>query len=173
MTKVGITPIRNAQQVDLAVRKRYAVADLLAAQGDLQSAREQINQAVNDYYLDRQNKIEAQKMQLDFVNKRLEEAGVQKNSAINFALKERERILNKQEKQLEREREDKKIIQNIALEARKNGANDSVIEAITNSKDPAEAIRNAGNSLRDPLAELKRMQLLESIKTSRANRALA
>lgn len=54
---------RRARRI--GIDKRYAAADLMAAQGDFQGAMSQVNQAVDDTFADRTDALNSQKQQLD------------------------------------------------------------------------------------------------------------
>ena len=164
---------RTRRQRDIGIRKRYAAADFLAMQGDLQGAKEEINQAINDQFADRQDRITATKDQIAFLNKENERKGANKDKALAFALKERERLFNKEEKKLEREREEKKTVLELSLRARTNNAPEDVIARLQQAKTAEEAVAIGGAYLVDKKAQLQEQLLRQQIRTQKANRSIA
>lgn len=177
VTEGGLAPIRSAQQRDLDVRKRFAAADLLAAQGDLAAALGQIQTAVEDRYADRQDKLNAQKSNLDYLQQQIEQGNVRSTNALNLKIAERNRVLAAEEAALKEEKATQMDISKLALTARQYGADDATVRAITDAKTFNEAINIAGSSLRDPVVQqqllsMKLDQQLKSLKIQQAQAEL-
>lgn len=74
-----------------------------------------------------------------------------------------ESALQKQEREYEAEKEARTQIENLKIEARKNGAPDSVINKMAQANTVDEALLAAGNYSSDPLdRELKRLQIAKA-----------
>lgn len=150
VTAGGLAPIRNAQQRDLAVRQRFAAADALVAQGDYQSAKEQTDQAVEDQFADRTDRLNALAQYGQYLSQQIERDNLRVDKATELAIKERQRVLDEEKAQLEEEKQTKKDIAGIALEAAKNNADKSVIDRINSATTIQQAIANAGSALYSP-----------------------
>ena len=160
VTEGGLRPTRTAQQRDLAVRKRFAVADLLVAQGDFQAAQEEVNQAVNDEFADRENAVQAQQVRIDYLNGLADRNQIKLTNAQNIRLQERQRLINAEAATVADQKAVRKSISEVMLTAQQFGADPSVVESIKGATTLEDAIQQAGSSLRDPAA----IQQLENLK---------
>ena len=122
VTEGGLRPTRTAQQRDLAVRKRFAVADLLVAQGDFQAAQAEVNQAVNDEFADRENAVQAQQVRIDYLSGLADRNQIKLTNAQNIRLQERQRLINEESAKVAEEKADRRYTQNLAIQATQSGA---------------------------------------------------
>ena len=130
VTEGGLRPTRTAQQRDLAVRKRFAAADLLVAQGDLQGALDQVNTAISDEFADREDAVTAQQSRVDFLKDAIARGDVKETNALNIRLAEREAQIAEDKAQIETEKLEKTEIFELAVQARAAGADDITVRSI-------------------------------------------
>jgi len=126
VTEGGLRPTRTAQQRDLAVRKRFAVADLLVAQGDFQAAQAEVNQAVNDEFADRENAVQAQQVRIDYLSGLADRNQIKLTNAQNIRLQERQRLINEESAKVAEEKADRRYTQNLAIQATQSGAPEDI-----------------------------------------------
>lgn len=122
-----------AKQADLSVIQ-------MAIQGRYDSAKEIADRAVAVRLEKQKNEMEARKVVYD-ENKALFTTAEQR--AFEAAQSDRERALDEEKSYLD-------DVYNLAIEASKNGASQSAVTRILNSKDRAEAFTNALNYMRPP-----------------------
>jgi hypothetical protein len=167
VTEGGLAPIANAQQRDLSVRSRLAMARYAVAQGDYALAQQNVNQAVEDKYSDRQTNITNTKTQIDYLQKKINDGTVKADKTMNLAIAERNRILEQQQKDLEYKKEDEKSIMALAMTALKNNPNDQQAQMAVNqaiaSGDLKTAFSLLGEYQDDPQALAK--SILDQEKT--------
>ncbi|MFA6078117.1 MAG: hypothetical protein WC724_03845, partial [Candidatus Paceibacterota bacterium] len=161
VTRGGIASTVSDQERDLAVRTRFAVAEHLATSNDLQGAIDQVNTAVDDKYADRATTLANQKMQLDYLQQKIQSGEVKADKTLNLAINERNRILQEQQRQLDDKKEEEKGIQNIKMTIASYGGD---VSRLNNAKTIDEAIEMAGTSLQDPRLNID----IETAKTNLA-----
>lgn len=176
VTEGGLRPIMSAQQRDLNSRQRFAAAEYLATQGDLTSALQQVDQAVNDKYIDQQTNIDNLKTNLSFVQQKIDEGTIKADKVMTAALNERNRILDLQQKALEEQKEEEKGVQKVAMTLAEYGVDPNLVKG---AKTVDEAISMAGTNLQAPAAKLQLQGLKldmeltkQKIATEAKNRAL-
>lgn len=144
VTEGGLRPIRTAQQRDLDVRRRFAAADLLAAQGDLQGALDQVNQAVDDEFADREDAITAQQSRIDYLKDQIDRGNIRKTNEMNLRIKQKEREIQQEDARIKEEKDLAKTKFELAVQARGEGLSDSVIRQIQGTETMQDALRVAG-----------------------------
>ena len=147
----GVT--RTAQEGNQAfITRQYGIdslitnANISAISGQIQTAQAQVDRAMSLKYDPIKQVIENQKFILDQVNTKEARAA---SDVKDFQL----RILDK-------EQQNEKDINNIAIEAAKNGAPASVLAGIRNAKTVNEALTKTAGFMSDPLAkQIQKAQL--------------
>lgn len=149
---------REAQSVgQSAAQRKYGIDALLtssllqAKQGNLTYAKELVDNAIKAKYEPIKARLETQQFILGQLNTKAARAEESKRSL--------------QLKQLDKQMEDEKTIQNLSITASGNGAPPSVLDKLTKAKTFAEAIAIGGAYMSDPLdrsiksAQLRKLQL--------------
>jgi len=143
--KVGSASSIYGRQALLTRQKATEVAGLSAIaqayQGNITLATDTIEKAVNAEYKPQEDYLANLKDQLSNAYDDLTSAEKKKADQLKLVVDERERLLNQ-------EKEDKNAINNIAVEAAKNGADTSTINNILKSKTQGDAIKNSGTYLK-------------------------
>lgn len=149
-----ITGILRGQE---AVKQRQLATDLMltnsqiqAKQGNIQLAQNTIDRAIAMKYEPLLQQVETKKLIYEMNKDSLSRAD-------KALLEAKDKQWTLQKTQIEKQMEDEKAIQNIALEALKNGADSNTIKTITNSKDVNTAIQNAGTSLYSPTTDIVKL----------------
>jgi hypothetical protein len=138
-------------------------ARALGLQGKISAAQTAVNRAVDLMYQDREALYNQKLKQLELIQPRLNAEEKKRADATAYALK------NEADK-LAEEKQSKKDIQNIAIEAAKNGAPASVLTNIGKATSVADATVKAIGFFQDPLdVQYKKMQIA-NIKSEIANR---
>lgn len=128
-------------------------ARALGLQGKISAAQTAVNRAVDLMYQDREALYNQKLKQLELIQPMLNAEEKKRSDATAYALK------NEADK-LAEEKQTKKDIQNIAIEAAKNGAPQSVISSINNASSAIEAASLARDYLQDPLdVQYKKAQI--------------
>jgi hypothetical protein len=140
VTRGGLAPLQSDQERDLAVRTRFWAARYAVAQNNFAMAEQQVNQAVDDRYSDKEAKINNARAQLDYLQKKIDEGTVRADKTTTLALTERKRILDQQQEEVKNKKEDDKTIFSWALVAKKNGASDYVVNQISQAQDLKSAL---------------------------------
>jgi len=134
----GIGVATNELRLQNAIKQYSVGAQLSAAQGDLASALNYVDQAVKLKYQGVEAQIEAQKANLQAIQASPEYTSAQKKQAAAMELQ-----LDTYKEQKAVERENTKSIQALALQALQNGAPAVIVNKIANSKDLSEAMQNS------------------------------
>ncbi len=119
-------------------------AQAQAVAGEYDMAVQTAQKAVDAKYKPIKEKLEIQKLQLEAI-KPLLDADQKKQAA------EMDRAIKLEERNYDKLIADEKIIQNLSLEAAKNGASSGIISKIASAKSFEEAIRIGGGYMADPL----------------------
>lgn len=132
-------------QVNMIRRQQAAEVGALtsvaqAVQGNIELAYQTAEKSINLKYEPLENQLKQELQQLDFIYQDLSSA--EKKQADSRAT-----LLNERLRLIEEQKTEENNVNNIALEAAKNGADMNTINKIRNSKTVGEAITAAGNSL--------------------------
>lgn len=151
----GTGTIGGVSAAQTALQRSHAIDTLLtnsliqAKQGNITAAQDSITKAIAAKYEPIKNRIENAKFILDQVKTK--------------AATDRKNALDTQLKKIEKEEQNEKDIQDLAIEAAQNGAPNSVIQAISKSKNRQEALLAGSQFMSNPLdMELKKAQIAKA-----------
>ena len=116
---------------------------------DLLRAKEDINRVLDLTYGDSETKAQNALLMIDRLDGKL-------SAEESKELAESKKIYDLQLAKIDEDKATKKSVANLAIEARKNGADGATVDAILSSETEEDAIANAGQFLRDPDAGLAR-----------------
>jgi len=141
-------------------------AQILGKQGQVEQAQNAANRAVDLMYADREAVYNTRLKQLELVKDKLSGEEAKRAKALEYAL-------NKEQKALEEERQNKKDILSIGLLVSKNQAPQSVVAKINSAKTYEEAINLASPYMVSPAdkldLQLKRLQIAKASKDLRGD----
>lgn len=155
-TAGGVAPIQTAQLRDNAIKALSASSIAETLRGNISTASDLAERAVNMQFAPIQAQLNAEMFNYQTNKDALERADKKKADALNFTLQERQRVLNQ-------EIEDKKITQNIVLEAVKNGASKQLIDTASNLS-PMKALSVLSGYMSDPTAKAQALANLEKTR---------
>lgn len=112
-----------------------------AYQGNITLANDTAKKAIDAQYAPQEDYLTNLKTQLDNAYTDLTNAEKKKADQLKLVIDERTRLLTQ-------EKEDKNTINNTAIEAAKNGADQTTVNKILSSKTPGDAIKNSGTYLK-------------------------
>lgn len=137
----------TGEQAQIARQKAVQMYSLSAASaaltGDLSLAQDRVKTALSKEFDPIASQIASYQVLLQNAKSNMSDDQKKEADLITGQLAERTRILDQQQK-------DKTSIYNVMLEAAKNKAPNTTLNAILNAATPADAIRAAGNSLVTP-----------------------
>ena len=161
------TNVREADALRVnAIKQNINAANILATQGDLETARGFINDAVSAKYDALERQVNLQQQNLQLITPLVNQEQAKRLQQQQIVLQERSRLLA-EEKQVEQ------AVQNLALNARANGASNEEIQAITNAGTIENAIEIGGNRVVDPQIVLAQNQFTETVKNNAFSQAMA
>jgi hypothetical protein len=150
ITAGGLAPIQTAALRSNAIEALYAGAQLEAARGNLTTAQNLADRAVEQVFGPKKAALEANDRNL---------ARIMASPAYTEAQKARAQAQTaanaKEARNIAKQEADLTAVQNMAITARKYGASDDVVRAITAETDPMKALVIAGQSLTDPAAKVE------------------
>lgn len=152
-TRAGVEPIQTGRLRQNAIKSLGLSAIGQTLQGNISLAESTIQKALDAEFEPQEIKLRALERLYTFNKDALERADKKRADALNFTLKERDRILEEQ-------KADKKEVYDIGFLARQNGADTETVSRIIGSENREEALTLAGDYLRDPIAK----EQLEQIK---------
>lgn len=135
-TASGVEPIEASRLRKNAIRALGVSAGLEAAQGNLATAQEQVDRAVEQEFGPIKDKIETLRSNLELIRPQLDREQKRRATLLDQKLAERER--NIEEQQTER-----KNIYDVMTTAAENGADASTLNQIQNASSRGEALRLA------------------------------
>lgn len=125
----------------------------LALAGQIETAQNIVNRAIDLKYQDREQEYKIKQAQYDRVKEFLTAEETKRGKALEAALK-------KEEVAIAEAKENEKAIESIALKIAEFGGDPNIIK---NAKTPLEAISMAGNKLQDPVQKLQMQKLRNEI----------
>lgn len=168
-TDAGVSPIQAGKLRENAIKALTAssLADVITANINnsvirYNSALEKVNQAVDLKYEPIETEIASLKEQLQ-INQEYIINPKEKKLAEKQNL-----ILNERARKIAEQKENEKSVNELFVQAAKNGASQSVLNKIKNSKNVMEAAGAAGSFLTSPLEKLQMRKLEMDIKESKA-----
>lgn len=151
----GVEPIQASRLRQNAIKSLTLASIGQTLQGNIALAQSQVDRAVNLEFEPQEKRLDYLKQIYDFNREDLQRTDKKRADQINILLGERERVLNQQ-------KEDKKNILNVSLEAARSGADATTLESIRNSVTPDEAIAKAGGFLGAEFREKQKQQKFEN-----------
>lgn len=128
--------------------RQQAVAEL--AQGRADRALQLSQQAVDNEFADRTDKINALVNYGQYLSQQIQRGDLKTSTAIQQAIEAQTRDYERQQKELEQQKQDKKDIYSLAITAKSNNAPSSVFNEIMNATDYADALSIAERYLVTP-----------------------
>ena len=141
-TRAGIEPIQTSRLRNNAIQALSVGASLQAAQGNLATALDLVDRAVNAEFDPIRAEIEAQRLNLQALEPQLNREEKQRATALELQLNERERLLNKQETT-------KSQVLKLMVTAAEAGADSTTLRDIQNANSVEEATTIAQPFLKD------------------------
>lgn len=143
ITAAGLAPITTARLRRNAIKSLGLSAIANVLQGNLASANDQVNRAIEAEFGGIESEIDFIRTALEINRDILSREDKKRADALMIRLDERERLLSE-------EKADRKAVFDISLEAARNGADAATLSFIQESESREEALRNAGGFIRPP-----------------------
>lgn len=126
-----------------AIESLILSSELEAKRGNVTFAQSQADRAIKAKYQPLKDRLDTKIFVL--------------NQIKGKAAEDRANALSAQKQRMEQEQKNELAIQNLAIEALKNGANQSTVDSITSSPDVNSAIKAAGSSLYSPTTDIVKL----------------
>ena len=149
VTAGGLAPIQSGALRENAIKALNVSSLLDATNGLLASAQDKVDRAAKAKYDPIQEEIDAATKNLDLILKSPNATVADKNRA-NAQLQ----LQKQKQDQLDQDKQNTKDVNAVALEAAKNGADAATLQKIMATKNQAEAIAAAGDSLKTPSTQV-------------------
>jgi len=162
MTDAGAAPITAAAQRTNALKALSIAQQSDVATANWTAAKDKAKQMIDIKYAPMEARLEALQQQYTFNKDNLERIDKKQADALAASIKQQETTLDNQ-----KEKEDS--INSIALEATKNKAPASVINAISNAKTIGEALAMSSGFMSDALEEQLKLAQINKYKTDQEN----
>lgn len=137
--------------------RQQAVAEL--AQGRADRALQLSQQAVDNEFTDRTDRMNALVNYGQYLSQQIERGELRADKTMQRAIEAQTRDYERQQRELEAEKQTRKDIAQIMLTARQYGADDVTVKRIQSAGTFEDAIALAGSSIKDPKLELQLAQM--------------
>lgn len=145
-TRQGLKPLETARLRQNAIRAMGTSAQLQAAQGNLSTAQDLVDQAVQAEFDPIRQRLAQDRKNLRLINDAIEDGRIERTSARELALKQRQEELDRRDQQIKRAEQQRRDILDLSNTAAENNAPASVVRDIQNAETVAEAQRIAAEN---------------------------